>query len=195
MDELADKGYVIIDHFLSAEELQLIAHYLNQLDQEDQLQKAGIGSIDYHVDKEIRGDFIYWLSPLKDPIMSPYFDKVDQLIELLNRYCFLSISSSEFHFALYPKGSFYQKHLDQFKERNNRLISMVFYMNENWKPEDEGELMIYQTEPPIKIPPINNRLVMFKSDSVEHEVLLTHANRKSITGWLLHQPNGLGYLT
>jgi len=85
--------------------------------------------------------------------------------------------------------------LDQFRGRNNRLISCVLYLNENWKVGDGGELQLYNTSgevPTHRIEPLRNRMVFFRSDTVWHEVLPAHAPRKSLTGWLLYRPSGVG---
>lgn len=75
------------------------------------------------------------------------------------------------------------------------MISMLVYLNENWKEGDGGELRVYpEGKEFITIPPINNRCVMFRSDVLIHEVLVSHAPRKSITGWMLYQPAALPYI-
>ena len=102
----------------------------------------------------------------------------------LNSTCFTGIKSYEFHYALYEKGAFYKKHLDQFKTDNGRAFSMIIYLNESWKIEDGGELKIYQTTEIQLIAPENQKCVFFKSNELEHEVLLTNVSRMSITGWL-----------
>lgn len=72
---------------------------------------------------------------------------------------------------------------------------MLVYLNEDWKQGDGGELKIHQQSGKgMFIAPLARRLVMFKSATVEHEVMLTHTHRKSLTGWLLHQPASLGSL-
>lgn len=94
----------------------------------------------------------------------------------------------------YPKGSFYKRHLDQFNNRSNRMITMIIYLNENWKKEDGGELKIYKNNTEILVEPLANRSIIFKSAALEHEVLPTNAGRNSITGWFLYQPSGVGYI-
>lgn len=70
---------------------------------------------------------------------------------------------------------------------------MLIYLNEDWKQGDGGELKIYQDDGnEILTEPIAMRLLMFKSDTVEHEEMLTNVPRKSLTGWLLHKPNTVG---
>lgn len=195
IDSLADNDYIVIDNFIQHEDLRTVNAVFKTLIEKDELKKAGVGSIDYQIVNEVRGDFIHWIDEPQAAELSFFFDKIIEITALLNRYCFLGLKSHEFHFALYPNGSFYEKHLDQFQERNNRMISLVFYLNENWKAGDGGELKIYKNTGDIIVNPIANRLVLFKSDIVEHEVLQTSTSRKSITGWLLRKPPGLGFLS
>ena len=137
---------------------------------------------------------MYWLSRQNDTELQELFHRTDELIERIKRLCFLSISDFECHLAYYPEGTFYQKHVDQFKERNNRVISFVLYLNENWQAGDGGELIIHQENEEIKVEPLKNRLILFKSAEVLHEVALTHKPRMSVTGCMLHNPVGLGFL-
>jgi SM-20-related protein len=106
----------------------------------------------------------------------------------------LSLAGYEFHYAHYPERTFYKRHVDQFKDRSNRLITFILYLNDGWSPGDGGELMIYKGDQEIKVEPIMNRCVLFKTEGLEHEVLLSNTSRFSLTGWLLYQPSGVGYL-
>jgi SM-20-related protein len=96
--------------------------------------------------------------------------------------------------AHYPAGSFYKRHLDQFKERNNRVISTILYLNKNWEASQGGELKLFFDHEEKIVEPKYGRIVSFKSDQLEHEVLKTNVDRFSITGWMLHNPVGLGFL-
>jgi len=118
----------------------------------------------------------------------------NELIENLKRHCFLSLSGSEFHIAKYPPGSHYNRHLDQFHHRNNRQITVLLYLNDQWKRGDGGELKIYRDQGDLLIEPIARRLLLFRSDVVEHEVLVTHVPRYSFTGWLLKKEPDLLYV-
>lgn len=57
-------------------------------------------------------------------------------------------------------------------------------LNENWKVEDGGELRIHQFNSNQHISPTQGKTVFFKSDELEHEVLITNKRRMSVTGWL-----------
>ena len=46
----------------------------------------------------------------------------------------MGIVESEFHYAVYGAGTFYQKHVDAFQNDDRRTLSMVLYLNdEEWK--------------------------------------------------------------
>jgi SM-20-related protein len=195
MDRLAEDDYVIVDDFISDELYGNIMNFFHEMEESDKLKKAGIGSQqDFQVKAEIRGDFIYWLDESRDTKLAPFFGLMDDLTQNLKRYCYLSLSGSEFHIAKYPAGSFYHRHLDQFSERTNRQITVLIYLNKNWEKGDGGELVIYKDGEEINVEPIAKRLLVFKSELIEHEVLTTNVPRYSLTGWLLRQPAGVGYL-
>jgi SM-20-related protein len=61
---------------------------------------------------------------------------------------------------------------------------LIFYLNTDWKLTDGGELCVYIDDVAQHISPNNGKSVFFKSNQLEHEVLLCNANRMSITGWL-----------
>lgn len=195
LDQLAADDYVVVDDFISEELYRTVLQFFRRTEQDDNLQKAGIGSSgEFQVKSSVRGDFIHWLNREKDTELKPFFDLMDELNQKLRRYCFLSLTDSEFHIAKYPPGSHYNRHLDQFQERSNRQVTVLIYLNENWKPGDGGKLKIYREDTEILVAPVARRLLLFKSDCVEHEVLTTNVPRYSLTGWLLRQPSSVGYL-
>lgn len=194
-DLLSEQDYLVLDDFITDEEVAAYRSELRRQLENDAFSKAGIGTMgQYQVKDEIRGDYIKWLNPQQDEVVKPFFDRIDVIIENLNRLCFLSLSGAEFHFAHYPQGTCYKRHLDQFQQSNNRLISVIMYLNAGWQEGDGGELKVFVQEKEDVIQPLSKRLVLMKSHQVEHEVLMTYKDRYSITGWLLHKPVGLGFL-
>lgn len=195
MDQLAMNDYVVVDDFISDDQYKGIMSFFRDMEEEDKLKKAGIGTQqEFQINAEIRGDFIYWLDEERDIRLSSVFTLFNELKQKLARYCYLSLSGSEFHIAKYPAGSYYHRHLDQFNERSNRQITVLIYLNKDWKKGNGGELVIYKDEKEILVEPVAKRLLLFKSGVIEHEVLTTRVDRYSLTGWLLHQPVGVGYL-
>ena len=192
VDELSMKDYVIIDHFLKEDLYSTVrSFFLSRL---SHFAQAGIGTLDNHtVHQEIRGDHTYWLDRSRDTELAAFWDLLEETMQVFNRYCFLSLSGFEFHFANYPPGGHYARHLDQFQNRNNRMISMIIYLNEGWQKGDGGELEIYhKDESTILVEPLGGRCVLFKSAEVPHRVVEAHKSRFSLTGWLLYRPASLG---
>jgi SM-20-related protein len=176
----------LAEHFLQEPlAIQLKANLL-ALHHDQQLREAGIGNRTVHVqDKLLRSDKIYWLDRLHENVAENLFlDLMDNFVVYLNSTCYTGITGYEFHYALYEKGSFYKRHLDQFRSDNSRVFSMIMYLNANWQSQDSGELCIYHPDHTQTIAPLNGQCVFFKSNELEHEVLETHAVRMSITGWL-----------
>jgi len=176
----------ITEHFLPialAEHLKenVLALYENKL-----LLAAGTGNDKKLVhNANVRSDAIYWLDKShNNSYENEFFLKIEAFIAYLNNSCYAGITSYEFHYSLYEPGSFYSKHRDQFQDNSSRAFSMISYLNANWKAEDGGELMIYQPGNDLKIAPTQGKTVFFKSDELEHEVLITSAKRMSLTGWL-----------
>ncbi|SMD34757.1 SM-20-related protein [Reichenbachiella faecimaris] len=195
VDTLSEESCLVIDDFITDHELSIFLNYFQDHLKEDDFKKAGIGTgSEFQLKSQIRGDYIRWLNRDTDTELANFFARIDQAIAMLNRYCFLSLSGSEFHMAHYPEGTFYKRHLDQFSHRSNRLISVILYLNKNWKEGDGGELKLYLENEEKTIEPIAKRIVFMRSDQVEHEVLETNVDRYSLTGWLLYQPPGLTFL-
>ncbi|MCB0475538.1 MAG: 2OG-Fe(II) oxygenase [Flavobacteriaceae bacterium] len=194
-DTLSNKDYVVIDNFLPTALYSRIRHFFENKLKEDAFRKSAIGSLfNEQIIEGVRGDYIYWLDKNKDTDLEFLFKLLDETKNMLNRYCYLSLSDYEFHLAHYPSGSFYKRHLDRFNNRSNRMITMILYMNEQWQEENGGQLKIYTTDTSELVAPLSNRCILFRSDALEHEVLLTRADRYSLTGWFLYQPAGLGYM-
>jgi len=191
ISDLVEHKYSIVEDFFNLEEIQKMRTTLLNKYEEDSFKKAAIGNKTNEViEKEVRGDFILWLNEAdagENELL--FFNKINPFISYLNKTCFLGILFKEFHYALYPKGTFYKRHLDTFQNDDRRKLSLVCYLNdEDWKPENGGELVIYKiidgVENPITIYPYPGRVVIFESQLLEHEVKPVNTMRLSITGWL-----------
>lgn len=192
MDDLSEHNYVVIDNFLDDACYGELRDFL--FEKIDAFDQAGIGTLNQHIIKRnIRGDRTYWLNRARDTELDDFWNLLEETKFVLNRYCYLSLSGAEFHLAHYPSGGHYARHLDQFEGRNNRMISMVIYLNENWQPQDGGQLEILDTNRKIHlVSPLAKRCVLFKSAEVPHAVLTSFNDRYSVTGWLLYQPASIG---
>jgi SM-20-related protein len=186
IDSFIDDKVGIADDFLSETLSGHLRDNLIELYTNKQLLLASTGNKNLlQQDTLLRGDKIYWLDREHNNIHeNSFLDLMDSFVLFLNNTCYTGIKGYEFHYTLYEKGSFYTKHLDQFKNNKSREFSMIMYLNHNWQPQDGGELCIHHANHQQTISPQNGKCVFFKSSKLMHEVLITQQPRLSITGWL-----------
>lgn len=191
ISDLLEQQYSVIEDFFSLSEVAQLRNSLLEKYEEDNFKKAAIGNrTNELIAKSIRGDFILWLNEAEAAeAEKAFFTKINDFVEYLNKTCYMGILQKEFHYALYPEGTFYKRHLDTFQNDDRRKLSMVCYINEqDWQPEYGGELVIYKeengVEKPITLYPFPGRVVIFESQLLEHEVKPVKTERLSITGWL-----------
>ncbi|KGY07826.1 MULTISPECIES: 2OG-Fe(II) oxygenase [Vibrio] len=181
IDALFTQGYYVWDDFLSAQEVSELKECIPE-----NWKKARIGrNEEVTRESSIRSDKIQWLTPSMGTPVANYLSKMEQIRLEANRHFFLGLFEYEAHFAKYEKGDFYQKHLDCFQGNENRRLTTVFYMNDEWSEEDAGELVVYDLDdnPLMTLPPKSGRLFVFLSEQFPHEVLPTNTERFSIAGW------------
>jgi SM-20-related protein len=186
-DQIAENGFAVIDDFLSNEEIDSILALQGFKNGLLQFKKAGIGkNQDKQINEAIRGDYIQWIDPNNtEPPLLTYLDRLKQVIAFVNQSLFLSLKDCEVHQTIYPIGSFYKRHLDQFKKDDHRKLSVICYLNKEWKEPDGGQLRLFIGHESKDVLPIAGRLVCFRSDLLEHEVLPATRERLSLTGWLI----------
>lgn len=196
--DLVEQQYSIVENFFSTEEVLALRETLLFKYNEDKFKKSAIGNfVNEVVVEEVRGDFIFWLDESKsNAAEATFFNKVNHFTEYLNRTCFMGIAEKEFHYAVYPSGTYYHRHLDTFQNDDSRKLSVVCYLNhEDWQPEFGGELTLYLNkngvETPLNVYPMQGRVVVFESQVLEHEVKPVKQERLSITGWLKSRPEVL----
>jgi SM-20-related protein len=187
LSDIETQHWAICSDFLSPDQAIALAAELRHIYQQGEFQRAGIGTgANYERKAEIRGDLVYWLEEDRlSSLQACFWQQIQTLKDALNRTFFLGLQDFEAHFALYPQGSFYKKHLDQHQAVQERLISCILYLNPNWKKGDGGELRIYLADDAyIDVEPTLATFVCFRSDTVWHEVLPTNVPRAALTGWL-----------
>jgi SM-20-related protein len=189
--DIASKKYSIIEDFFTEEQVATLREELLIKYEADSFKKAAIGNrVNEVIAKSIRGDVILWMDEKTASTREmPFFNKINDLIGYLNKTCFMGILHKEFHYAIYPTGTFYKRHIDTFQNDDRRKLSFVCYLNdEDWQPENGGELVLYLDKNGIEtekiIYPFPGRVVIFESQIIEHEVKPVNTKRLSITGWL-----------
>lgn len=151
------------------------------------MHQAAIGKNNTKQIKEgIRSDKISWLTNEEtNSDILKYQEEILNLKNTLNEYFYLGLNDFEGHFAIYPEGSFYKKHIDRFKNDSRRTVTFITYLNEDWKPEAGGQLKLYLNDETLLIEPHAGSVICFLSDKIEHEVLIANKERMSLTGWFL----------
>lgn len=189
---LAEEGFAIVDSFLDDQEVNAILASDDFRQPLLHFAKAGIGKQhDKQINEAVRGDYIQWIDERQASLpVKVYTDRLNALLQYVNRELFLSLQGFEVHKTIYPVGSFYKRHLDQFRKDDRRKLSAICYLNPDWKTEEGGQLIIYTKDKELEVLPSAGRLVCFRSDMLEHEVRPAHRERLSITGWLLDRLDG-----
>jgi len=186
INSFIDDKVGIADNFLGSLLAGHLADNLTSLHADHRLSAAGTGnSTNLLQDLTVRSDKIFWLDRKHDDAHeTAFFDLMDRFVLHLNSTCYTGITGYEFHYALYETGSFYKKHLDQFRNNTSRKYSMIMYLNADWQTGDGGELRVHNGDEQQTITPLMGKSVFFKSNELEHEVLMANKPRMSITGWL-----------
>lgn len=186
IDDIAEKGWSEIPNFLPEDFCRSLLNEMISYWNSGEFKKAEIGKGDSQTRiPEIRSDFIHWFDPNNlTELQNQYHNIINELKDNLNRDFYLGLEDFEGHFAVYPEGSFYKKHLDQFRSQQLRQITCILYLNFDRKENDGGELRIFTDEGTIEIIPNACKFICFRSDQIYHEVLICKSKRYSITGWL-----------
>lgn len=191
LDDLAEQGWAIVANALPVDLTLELAQECRARANQGALLPAGVGRGSAHgVQEGVRGDHIQWLEPGQVAAGDRYLAMLDDLRGQLNQALYLGLEDYEGHFALYPPGTFYQKHLDRFRDDDRRAVSAVFYLNSDWLPEQGGALRLYLADGrELDVPPEAGTLVVFLSADLPHEVLPATRERLSLTGWLRRRGN------
>ena len=185
IEALATDGWIVISEFLNLAEVQELRGQALTEYAAGSFTPASIGQgTSKAIHQQIRRDAIWWLEEDKAGASSEFLTWLSELRLRLNQELFLGLVEAELHFALYPQGGFYRRHIDNFRGASARLITVILYLNQDWQTNDGGELRLYLEQDFIDIVPEAGKLVMFLSERFEHEVLPTEQERLSLTGWL-----------
>lgn len=202
--ELEGRGYFILEDVLTASQCEKLIQDFDKRREMGEFQDAGIGS-SAEVQEKIRRSELVWLDHKNPPSAAePALSLVEDLRQALNRRFFLGLNDQECFYSVYRPGSYYRRHVDNFKGRNSRIVTFILYLNQRWERSRGGELRIYWTADKIPgrpaekkadqrlnlqecfldVEPLAGRMVVFYAPELEHEVLPCHADRYCITGWL-----------
>lgn len=199
VDTLASGGFVVVDGWLGQARALALHRDLLALLERGCFAPAGVGAgAGRQRAAAVRSDSTCWFDAaaaaggsdarrgvLPGPEVVRFLAGIARLREHLNRTCFLSLTAIECHAACYEPGAFYAAHLDTPAGDSRRVISFSHYLSERGPAERGGCLRVHGAgRAPIDIEPRFDRLVVFPSRSVVHEVLPVAVRRLSMTGWM-----------
>jgi SM-20-related protein len=178
-------GILVRDQFLAASQVRALADCARLRRARGDFGAARIGGgRSLQRREDIRGDSICWITPPLWPAEQALLEQLEQLRLELNREAGLGLFELELHYAWYPPGAGYARHVDQPQGREQRRVSLVLYLNDDWTPAAGGELRIFGgADGHRDVEPLAGRLVCFLTPGREHEVLPTQRDRLSISGW------------
>ncbi|MCA8904289.1 MAG: 2OG-Fe(II) oxygenase [Hyphomonas sp.] len=197
-DDLAQKGWSWQPGFLPDALYRALREDVLAIDAEDELELAGVGRDDaFLLDRSIRRSRIAWMDR-STPAQAAFLDWAETLREAINRTLMIGLFEFEACFAVYRPGGFYDRHLDSFEGAKNRVVSLVVYLNEDWKAEDGGALLVWpegageEAEPVAALLPEGAGVALMLSETIPHAVAATRATRYAIAAWWRVNPSVYG---
>ena len=183
--DLSARGVSIQDQFAAPAQVSALLQCMQVRQSQGEFaagRVGGGGSVQRR--GEIRGDFTCWLREPRYPAECILLEQLEQLRGELNRETYLGLFDLELHYAWYPPGAGYARHVDQPQGTTQRVVSMVLYLNLDWEPLAGGALRLYDAaEQSMDVEPLAGRLVCFLTQGREHAVLPARRDRFSISGW------------
>lgn len=178
LNDLDQQGFAVLDDVYDQ-------HYVNTLIEEcmTHLKHFREAAVHSGVISNIRSDHILWINE-NFKYAQQHTQALMTLSQQLNQCFYLGIQEVEAHFACYNAGEFYALHRDNPQQKNDRVISTVYYLHAEWQADWGGELRLQDKNLQWHIiQPQPNRMVLFQSDLL-HEVIQSKQQRLSITAWL-----------
>jgi len=179
--QLGERGFFTRGAFLGEAGALALAAEAERLAREGAYARAGVsrGGV---VDPAIRGDEICWLEPERHPGVYAAFDRLRHEV---NEGAYLGLGRFDVQLARYAgAGEGYQRHRDAFTAGpGTRRLTAICYLNPGWRPEHGGALRLHLRSGALDLAPTLDRLVVFRSEAVEHEVLPARAPRFAATAW------------
>lgn len=186
INKLAEQGWCVMPGFLSPQQAAALAQEAEERHRAGELHRASTGQGEQQdIRPEIRGDSILWLDETStSPAQQSFLQSMEALRQAANRDLQLGLFELEAHFAHYPVGASYSRHVDVFQRDSRRTLTVICYLNPDWQPEHGGQLrMELEDGTDMEVQPESGTLVTFLSHRFPHEVLTAKRSRLSVTGW------------
>ncbi|WP_164015914.1 2OG-Fe(II) oxygenase [Pyxidicoccus trucidator] len=186
VEALGTRGYFLRAAFLGEARARAVRDEALARVDAGGLRPAGIRrGADHARDTTVRGDLIDWVRPEPGTPLGALWDAFRELGEALSSGAYLGLGRFDLQLACYPGGgAHYARHRDAFPGQSNRRVTAIWYANAGWASAHGGVLRLYPEDTaPVDVEPSLDRLVVFLSEQVEHEVLPAFAPRLALTAW------------
>lgn len=186
IQSLGERGWFTRASFLGEEAARAIHAEVKARVEAGLLRPAGIRrGADHTLDRATRGDFITWVTPEEQgPAIRQLREAYVALGEALSAEAYLGLGRFDLQLGWYPGGGErYARHFDAFPGQSNRRVTALYYLNPDWTPAQGGLLRLFPEGGPVEVEPTLDRLVVFLSERIEHEVLPAYGPRLALTAW------------
>lgn len=189
-DAIRDQGWAVTRDFIKPSAVAALRGEAASRRAAGRFRAAGVGrAAAVSIRPAVRSDLLSWIGlDERAAAVAAYLLAMERLRRAVNRRLYLGLLTLESQFSIYPPDACYQRHLDRFRDTDERRLSCVLYLNEGWQAGDRGELRLYMPvaggpEQSIDVLPEGGVLVTFLSDRIAHEVLPPRRERLSIASW------------
>jgi SM-20-related protein len=165
LTDLGERGVFVRDQFAGREAALAMLAQVRAL-------PLGPAAVGHERQLGVRGDHIAWLDD---------DGRFEALRRELNEAAWLGLQRFDLQAARYQKGDAYPRHRDAFQGGPSRRLTAIWYLNPDWS--QGGELRLHLQEGIVDLEPVLDRLVVFLSEKIEHEVLPAVAERWAVTAW------------
>ena len=186
IQSLGERGWFTRESFLGGAAARALYTEARARVDAGRLRPAGIRrGADHTLERATRGDFITWIEPDEAGVaLGSLREAFTALGETLSAEAYLGLGRFDLQLAWYPgHGEHYARHVDAFPGQSNRRVTAIYYLNPDWGPAQGGLLRLHLEEGPVEVAPTLDRLVVFLSERIEHEVLPAHGSRLALTAW------------
>lgn len=203
--QLVENNFAILDNCMDPAEARLLRDEVRKLYTDGRMTDGKIGTnVAGNLGEfrpEMRTDKMVWMEgnePFVEKYLKRHILRADIFSQKLNLMCqslapehsWEGFSRCKIMATCYPEGGkHYVAHYDN-PNRNGRKVTIILYLNEEWKKGDGGVLRAKTKGIQADVAPLFNRLFVFWSDRrVPHEVLPTAKgkDRFAITIWYMDE--------
>ncbi len=183
---LGDGGALVFDGVLGKSVASDTFQQIVELAREGALRNAGVGRMGSHrQDESVRQDLIAWVDADTEDRFTRISVLFEQVRQAANEYCWMGVKRFDTQIAMYPgDGAQYDRHRDAFHGQMSRVLTAIYYPNVDWQPAHGGQLRVFFSNGTVEeIEPMGDRLVVFLSEILDHQVLPVFSARAALTAW------------